>query len=220
MSVINKITGTFQRNPKIKFTQGAIETLVADCPELFSINSFTLFITINPNPRTLIKVSRLFTEANHRHVISIAYGRATQKEQYDYCLKIFMKNFIEFCADPTAVGTWELTQAGNVHLHILLKDRRISNDMQLELFRRDVANCEEVMRHMGKDGRDWMNNIVKLTKTSKEIIQYMDKYFHNALLVQYRGLLNFYLNVNYKGIVRHGKEDCQKEETLQKETKD
>jgi len=107
-------------------------------------------------------------------------------KQFEYCIKILKTCHLSFMVNPRLVGTYELNKQGNVHLHYVVKCDNINNDAELRMFQRDVANCQEPLRNAkSKRGdryhNDYMNNIVRLTKSKKEIIEYLMKDKENKI---------------------------------------
>lgn len=154
----------------------AFDILVGERRDLWE--GYTLFCTISPNPKT--KHECLIKKVNKngrvfRARVKMPYGKIPQRVQYEYCLKIIERDYLEFLVNPRLFGVAELNKDGNVHVHFLLKADNLKNDTQLQVFRRDVSLCVEVLRNAPKQGIDYMNNIVRLTKSKKEIIDYCMK---------------------------------------------
>lgn len=137
----------------------------------------TIFVTISPNPNTKHDVIKKCKMPNGKYkdiTVKMKYGTLPQKVQYDYCMKILRTCYISFLPDCKIVGTWELNQQKNVHFHFVLDHPRFRNPKYIDIFRRDIFNCQEIMKNTGMN-RDYMNNIVMLNKTFPEICKYMDK---------------------------------------------
>lgn len=131
---------------------------------------YVLFCTVSPNPATLVDITKGDT------VMKARYDRIPQRVQYAYCLKHVKTTYLELCSDPIMVGTVELNAHGDVHFHFLLMDRHVCNDVLIKRFQRDVSLCPTSLENLhNKTARDYMNNIVHLTKPMNEIIDYMDK---------------------------------------------
>ena len=102
---------------EISQTKIGVRALVEERPR-FSTRSngkdpYVLFITVSPNPNTMISVTKGDT------VMKARYGRLPQRVQYNYCLKHVQQTYLEWCEDPVMVGTVELNKHGDVHLHFL-----------------------------------------------------------------------------------------------------
>lgn len=158
----------------IEFTKNAVDTLVEDRP--FFNQRSTVFATVSPNPRIRHPCWRI-SPGGKRVSCKVAYGQLPQQQQYDYCIKIVRSCYVPFLSlDTKLVGTWELNNSGDVHLHILFRDPDIDNDTKLSIFQRDISNCTLVTMNKNKSkDRDYMNNIVFLSKPLQEVINYMDK---------------------------------------------
>lgn len=169
-----------------------ISALVRDWPRLESETEKCkcLFITISPatHIRFIDKALRAVDYLTHVNKTSkklvkqtaikqkvVTYGTLPQSCQYVYCINVFLKMYLEYFDNECEfVGTWELNEKGNVHLHVLLYTSTIQNDTQLAIFRRDIYNNDIAIKsHKGK--RDHMNHIVFADKPRDEIIRYMDK---------------------------------------------
>lgn len=163
---------------KIQSTSKAVDLLVGDRPAIQKGDKATMFCTISPNPNTLHPVYK--THDGKRISVKMPYGRLPQAVQYQYCMRIVERCYIPFLSeDASLIGTWELNKTGNVHFHMLIQDDCINNKTHIEIFRRNILNCEDVIKNMakGKKMTDWMNNIVYVNKPIKEIVEYMDKDF-------------------------------------------
>lgn len=161
---------------RVNRTTEAFESLVGERRELWE--GYTLFCTISPNPKTKHKCLIRKVNKNGREfraTVQMPYGKLRQAQQYEYCLRVLEKDYLEFLENPKVFGVAELNKDGNIHLHFLLKADNLINDTQLNVFRRDVSLCVEVLRNAPKKGIDYMNNIVRLTKSKKDIIDYMNK---------------------------------------------
>lgn len=150
----------------------AVVTLVRLRPRLADKTEKPLFITISPNAKTVIKLSKPISGKK----LNTTYGAMPQHMQYNYCIKAFQTMYLKEFFSPTYVGTWELNKQGNVHLHILLVDKSVHNAYELKIFQRDIYNCETTQKnlHKGK-GFDRMNNIVFVNDSVDERCKYMDK---------------------------------------------
>lgn len=158
----------------VQTTKQAISSLVEDCPNLQELfTGYTMFVTISPNPRTKHSIQRRNPETRKMVTCQMAYGMLPQRVQYAYCMKVLKECYLTHCIDPIVVGCAELNTDGNVHFHFLLKDPDIKNDVMLQVFRRSILNCPTVLKNF--KGKDYMNNIVNLTKTKEDIVKYMDK---------------------------------------------
>jgi len=85
-------------------------------------------------------------------------------------------------------------------MHILINDPRINNTVKLQMFRRDVLNGARTQQNIVKgktNARDWMNNIVFLTKTRSDIIEYFMK--DNPAMLE-AGFDNYYLSCNERSL--------------------
>jgi len=115
-------------------------------PDCWSRNS--LGICISPNPHLLHEVFE------DRKKLKTPYGKLPQIKQYEYCKKI-LKHCYMFCFTPGTflVGTWELNKSGNVHLHLIADDPKVTNEYELAVFRRDIENCTLVKMNRSKKKR-------------------------------------------------------------------
>jgi len=161
---------------KITPTIEAVSTLVGNRPDLQNVHQQKLFCTISPNPKALHTVYKRLN--GKKILVKIPYGKLPQRVQFDYCVRVVERCYLPFLSiDATLAGTWELNESGNVHFHFLIHDKLIQNKTHLEIFRRDILNCEEIIKNMSKGKKmiDYMNNIVFITKPINEVIKYMDK---------------------------------------------
>jgi len=157
----------------LKLISKPIGSLVADRP--FN-ESRIIFVTVSPNPKTKHTIRRK-TINGKMITCQLPYGRIAQINQYEYCLHFVNCGLMRYLSGRAAViGTWELNESGNVHLHILIQDPKIQTKVDLDIFRRQVENHPISMhnKHSSKSP-DYMNNIVYLDKPLDEIITYMDK---------------------------------------------
>jgi len=158
----------------LELSKQSVRTLVADRPRGWLR---PMFITISPNPR--VKHDTLKVSPSGKKVtVKLPYETLPQRLQYDYCRRIVERCYLPFLSkDSYVVGTWELNSSGNVHFHLLIDDPKIKNDTHIMMFRRDILNCEPVLRNIkpGKKMVDYMNNIVFVDKPISELVDYMDK---------------------------------------------
>lgn len=150
-------------------TTSDVRTLVAERAE-FHAGYKSLFVTISPNPNT--KTLCIVKGKSKK----IPYGCLPQRVQYDACLKIFNNCYLEFLSQDTRyVGVTELNKAGNVHMHILIVDKRLQDDTALAVFQRDIKMCELVICNRKKvHDTDYMNSICWSTDLVSNI-DYMEK---------------------------------------------
>lgn len=164
-------------NGKITRTNRAFSTLVGERQNL--IASTTLFITISPNPKAPVECIMKSVKTGKNAVVKRLYGTLPQKIQYEYCMKVFVEDYGEwFSNDVQIVGAPEFNKDGNVHFHIVVKDPKIRNEVQLQMLRRNVYNGVRTQQNMcTRHGKriDWMNNIVFVTKSKQDIIDYVMK---------------------------------------------
>jgi len=159
-----------------EFTDSPICSLVADWQYFWdSIKAEQcMFITVSPNPKILHKVNRLYATGRIRPV-KCRYSQMKQSDQWDYCLNVVKKTYLEFCSTRSVlIGTAELNSSGNVHLHFLLYDPLIKDKTSLDIFRRDISFCDVIIRNL-KGKHDMMNNIVFVNDSIKQRAEYMDK---------------------------------------------
>lgn len=165
--------------PHLLYTSKAILTLVEDCWILRNKvkASECMFITVSPNPKTVHFADRPYGGIGKKLSVKIPYGRMRQEDQYDYCLKIIEKCYLEFCSPSVVlIGTVEHNKTGNVHAHFLLYDPKITNKSKLDIFRRDISYCDMVIKNMSKSSKqDHMNNIVFINDSITDRATYMDK---------------------------------------------
>lgn len=150
----------------------------------FGIDNKTLFITISPNPSTFVDCvlkNKMGKIRNQKR----PYGMLKQDIQYQYCLKCLREDYFEwFSDDVELIGIAELNQRGNVHFHIVVNDPYITNEVQLQVFRRDILNGFRTQQNISKgkvSGKDWMNNIVYVNVIEDEITEYFMKQQHEML---------------------------------------
>jgi len=161
---------------KIQKTNRAVSLLVGDRPEIAKSTTVKMFCTISPNPNTLHPCTMM--RKGKRVNVKIPYGKLKQVIQYEYCTRIIERCYVPFLSEQAQlIGTWELNKTGNVHFHFIILDPLIHNKTQLEIFRRNVLNCEDVVKNMakGKKMTDYMNNIVFIDKPFKDVVTYCDK---------------------------------------------
>ena len=160
----------------LKYSKIQVSTLVGDAE--FSNLLPIMFVTISPNPKLKLNCMARKNGTNKMRNIKLPYGMAKQRLQYDYCIKILREDYMAWLSDDVKiVGVAELNKDGNIHLHMLIQDKNIRNDVQLQVFRRDVLNGWHTQQNIrtGMNGRDWMNNIVFLNTTIKDITSYLEK---------------------------------------------
>lgn len=133
-----------------------------------------MFCTISPNPNLKHKCLRINHRTGKRVNVSIPYGKLPQSCQYEYCMNV-LKSAYNFSNDTKLFGTWELNKKGDVHFHFIMSDPRINSEDMLQVFRRDVLNTPIVLLNLGKQFKDWMNNIVFVNDTIYDRIKYMTK---------------------------------------------
>lgn len=146
-------------------------------------NGSTLFVTISPNPRTMVpcQLTRYKWHGLEKkpkiYDVKRPYGMLKQDVQYQYCIKCLMEDYMEWLGDDAQlVGVAELNESGNVHLHMLINSANVKNDVQLAIFRRDVLNGYRTQQNLkNMKARDFMNNIVFLNKHWKDIEDYLMK---------------------------------------------
>lgn len=165
-------------NPDTRTSQKGITDLVGLCPGIWN-EGYVMFCTISPNPTTVVDVVRNGKDQK------MCYGQLPLTQQYAYCKRILHDCYLGFLKDPYVVGTTEVNKQGHVHLHFLLKSKSVTTDMLMNVFRRDISLCREVVKNriLRKRGQtahapDFMNNIVRLTKPLAEVVSYMDKCYH------------------------------------------
>lgn len=166
-------------------------SLVRCRPRLMAAPKNLLFVTISPNPKTVIG----------RGPTKKCYGGMTIQEQYQYCMRIFQSIYLKFLGleTPEYVGTWELNQSGKVHLHFLILSDTIKNDYQLKAMRQDIWGHELTQANLSakhykdkKTAKDVMNHIVFLTESIHKILEYLDKDHHQKIeLMPQRKMYNF-----------------------------
>jgi hypothetical protein len=157
-------------------SEKAVSSLVEDRPGIQKCTTAKLFCTISPNPKVLHAVTRKINGRNA--TLKIPYGKLPQRVQYDYCMRIITRCYMPFLSENAElIGTWELNKTGNVHFHFIIYDPLINNNTHLEVYRRDILNCEDIIKNMAKGKKmiDYMNNIVYIDKPLKEVLTYMDK---------------------------------------------
>lgn len=143
------------------------------CPDT---EDYIMFITISPNPRTLIPINKPSKSVRNKDkVIMTKYEDCRQIDQYNYCLDYVRSVYMRYSGDCHIIGSAELNKQGNIHIHMLMKDSYVSNDKVMQVFQRDIKLNPETQRHIKLCKRDYMNNIVELTKSEDEILTYMDK---------------------------------------------
>lgn len=174
----------------MNYTIVAFCSLVAERRDL--IDKASLFITISPNPST--RVDCLIKDRTGKtRTVKRPYGTLKQDIQYKYCIKCLTSDYIEWLSDDAAlVGVAELNERGNVHLHMIIKDKHIINEVQLQCLRRDVLNGYMTQQNIIKgkvNAKDWMNNIVFVNKSKEDIVEYFMK-SQNEMLPRFQ---NYYL---------------------------
>ena len=161
---------------EIEYTKKAFDLLVAERPR--KIVSTTLFITISPNPRTMVEIIARNKNGRVRQ-FKRPYGMLRQIDQYQYCMKVLKDDYYEWLSDHyEIIGVPELNETGNIHLHMIINDPSIKTDVDLQMLRRDILNSPRTQRNIIKtkvNAKDWMNNIVYVTESEKDIIDYMMK---------------------------------------------
>lgn len=145
----------------LNLTEANISTLVdvrplqtADC----------LFVTISPSPTAKVNAHRLVNGRKVRY--QCAYSTLPQSQQYNYCVDVVRKAYLPLVDDDCViVGTYELNDKGNVHLHMILHTRDICQKYPLDLLRRSVADHPlSFASRKNLNHTDYMNNIVTIPK--------------------------------------------------------
>lgn len=155
----------------IDFTKQSVGSLVARRENGTFITASSLFCTISPNPNAMLKVFK------GRKFFKMKYGLLPHKIQYQYCLRVLNSCYLPFLSeDCEIVGTWELNKTNNIHLHFILNDKMFDSEQRFNSFRRDVSCCSMVRDNMSKKtDKDYMNNIVRVTKSQDDLLDYLDK---------------------------------------------
>jgi len=139
----------------------AFDSLVEESQ--FITDSRTLFVTISPNPRTMVECI-VKNKTHGTRQSKRPYGLLQQDIQYQYCLKVLKEDYLGLFSDAAQLfGVTELNECGNVHLHMLINAPNITNDVHLAIFRRDILNSYRTQQNLTKgrlNARDYMNNIV------------------------------------------------------------
>lgn len=168
----------------LEFPKGEVIPLVELRPDLNDLfKGYSLFVTISPNPNYKMSVLKRIampssngTTSYKQVTIKMPYCKLPHKVQYEYLMKIINRCYISLAFDPTILGVVEMNKDKNLHAHFIFKDKCVKNDTSLSVFQRDIANCPEVISNLKKiHHNDYMNNIVRLTKTKDEILEYMSK---------------------------------------------
>jgi hypothetical protein len=174
---------TFIEYMELEFYSKAVPSLVV-VRQNFSAN--TLFVTMSPNPSTMISVKKKF--GNKTKTFRQPYGKLPQRLQYSYCIRV-LKTAYNYSIDTKIYGTWELNKNGNVHFHFLFEDPNINTETMIHILRRDVYNSELVRHNLSSNKTDYMNNIVKLTDSIEDRYKYIHK-DNNAHYLPYYSTCN------------------------------
>lgn len=161
-------------------SQECVASLVAPRQILPLDGKYVMFITISPNPKTLVPVVKQSKSVKVKDKKAMKkYEDLRQVEQYEYCLDYVRSVYMKYTGQCRFIGAAELNGSGNIHLHILFTDDYVDCPKLMEVFRRDIKLNSETQRYIKhvKNGRDFMNNIVELTKPLDEVIEYMSKDF-------------------------------------------
>jgi len=165
----------------LQSTNLSVRALVAERPILLAHpKQRVIFATVSPNPMTR---HACIKKVNGKVLnLKMPYGMMTQRLQYDYIIKYIRSCYLPFLdGNVSLVGTWELNKQGNVHFHMLIQADNIQSDIQLQIFRRDVYNCVMTIDNMNVIKKkhtvpiDYMNNIVYMTDSIEQRLDYMDK---------------------------------------------
>lgn len=154
----------------INLTEKSVTSLVESRFEKAGLPPHTLFITISPNPETLHQYPQNLKT-------KLRYDRLPQRIQFAYCIHVVKKLQFYLAEGTTIIGTWELNESKNVHLHLLVIDPTITNITHLSILQREIALSCEALRNMKKvrNPKDWMHNIVFINKPTEWYKTYMDK---------------------------------------------
>lgn len=167
------------------YSELAFANLVAERPRKadstvkgFKMVNSTMFITISPNPTT--RVPCIIRQTNGKPKKTFRpYGMLSQRLQFEYCIKCFKQDHMEWYSEEVSlIGVPELNKRGDVHLHILVNEPTIRTETALQIYRRDVLMSPRTQENIVKGkykATDYMNNIVFLTVTTKEITDYFMK---------------------------------------------
>jgi len=177
----------------------AILTLVENCK--FCEKRPCLFVTISPNPSTVLKLK--MTKRMNKPIER--YKNVPYKVQQAYIEKVIITCYLELLPkEVKLVGCYEFNKTGQLHAHLLIQTDFIKNDIDLTVFRRDIMNCELVMNNRKKDNNDYMNNIVFVNDSIAERVKYMMK--------TGKDMLKYFPNIYYNGT-----ENIQTEESEKKD---
>lgn len=157
---------------------GAKDSLVDLCPNF----NHCLFVTISPNPKVLHRVYRRVD--GKRKLFKVAYSKLPQRVQYEYCMNVLRAAY-NYSDGTKILGSWELNEKGDVHLHFLMYDVHIRTETQLKIFRRDVLNTPVVYDNLPPSQIDYMNNIVYVNDSIQERIDYIMKDIDNINIMPY-----------------------------------
>lgn len=142
----------------------------------FLIGPKTLFVTISPNPKALIKLPVKSLKTGKVRSVSRPYGMVPQRCQSTYCMNILQTEYFGLLDSYQVIGIQELNKQGNIHFHLLLNTDDVSSDIMLQCFRRDILNTPSAQANiLGNKKVDWMNNIVFVNKPPEDILKYFDK---------------------------------------------
>lgn len=166
----------------------------------FFIGATTVFVTVSPNPTTLLPITQTHTITGKKKKVKRPYGMLKQSVQYNYCIEIIKEDYIPWLEqnDYELMGVPELNENGNVHFHFLLNSKAIKNDTDLQIFRREILCGTRTQENIskGKHSKDWMNNIVFVTRPKGDIIKYLMK-TQNETLSHFPNYVSSSLKPNY-----------------------
>jgi hypothetical protein len=135
-----------------------------------------LLVTISPNSRTVHNCIRKNPNTGHKVKVKLPYGIMNHEEQYEYLEGYIKQVILPYLTEPILVYTYELNENANLHVHMIVSDKYITNDVDLNVFRRAVASDALTMINMGVHGtKDYMNNIVRIDKPLIEVMHYLFK---------------------------------------------
>lgn len=165
---------------KLSYDEKGIIPLVELCPDLKE--GYRMFATISPNPNTKHPVLREIPFKNKTRLqkIKVKYKDMTHTEQYTYLIDYIEKVYLPLLESPAIAGVMELNKEANMHAHFILKSATVKNDTMLMVFRRNIKTDLNTMINQSKNGTDYMNNVVQITKPYDEIVTYMSKINHEV----------------------------------------
>ena len=139
----------------MKFTKqvAIIKPLVDYCNKT---SGRPIFISISPWERMKVNTRIKSKKIN----VKMEYGMLPQRCQLEWIQRYFKRVYLSCAPNAEYIGVVEHNKRGNVHVHIILWDKDINTDYDMDILRNYVNHNLETIIACGKRKTKYMNNIV------------------------------------------------------------